>query len=145
MNKKEVVAALSLGAVILDNHQRTYDPVREERQERLENKFFGNIKPKKGHRLYKYNFSTNKLFELTDEDFYDEEIKINQQFKPYTLVNKNGLPIKSIAEYNGKKIKRDKKPITTANRKIRIEVNTYYFTSLNQANAIKHIKKMFNI
>lgn len=123
--------------------QKITDDIREERQERLENKFFGSIKPKKGHRLYKYNFSTHKLFELTDEDYFDPEYHVDQKFKPYSLVDKDGNPVKSFREHNGKFLKRENKVTGTHKRKIKVELNTYYFSALNETNAINTIKKLF--
>src|SRR5687768_16300838 len=112
------------------------DQLREERQARIENKFFGSLKPKRGHRLYKYNFASGKLFELDDADFFDSEIGIAEKFKPVQLVDRLGNHT-TIAEQNGKTIMRDSTVRMNVRKKIRIEPNTYYFGSLNETNAKK--------
>lgn len=130
----------------ITNKNPDRDNVREERQVKIENKYFGTLKPKKGHRCYKYNMSTGKLFELEDEDYFDSEIKVPEPFKLYNKPKKfdNGKPFKigNFDTSHRKPIKK-KESIIRKTKKIIIEQNHIYFTALNADNAIKHINKLY--
>lgn len=145
-SKKDIIGMVGFAAAFdpINEQQKFIQDIREERQERLENKFFGTLKPKPGHKLYKYNYSTHKLFELADEDYFDSELVVQKKLKPVQLVSDQGEKT-TFREQRGKHLKREGKTIVNISRKIRIEINTYYFSALNETNAVKHIKKIFNL
>lgn len=114
------------------------DQLIEERQAKLESKFVGSLRPKAGHKCYKYNWKTGKLYELTDEDYFDAVVEI---VKPFKLYNKpDGMTIGNLKK---NKPKEKKEPLMKSTRKIKVEPDTHYFTCLNNTNAVKYVKKNF--
>lgn len=124
-----------------DNPNPNRDQIHQQREARRENKHIGRIRPKKGHRSYK--FSEGVLSELKDSDYYDEEITIETRpgIDWYNSLDKDGNRVRPGNRNIKKSAKNTEGNYQQKVKKIKVEPNTHYFTALNLDNAKKYCRK----